>query len=177
MAFSKLRLMISCLAFLGAAPSSAQSQNSNGDEQQQRQQIAREIFAMPWIENGQGAIGGGGSSAQHLGQGSSSGGPPAGPSNPNRPADLGPDLSSIFAPFDRLGKPGDPSYVSGTGGDGQTQSGSQSGQGQNNGALTPYQQVFTDFYDYALTTLDRNYVPLSVKDFVRDYFSSLDPSN
>jgi hypothetical protein len=36
--------------------------------------------------------------------------------------------------------------------------------------------VFGDFYDYALTTLDRNYVPLSVKDFVRDYFSSLDPS-
>jgi hypothetical protein len=43
--------------------------------------------------------------------------------------------------------------------------------------LTPYQQVFSDFYDYALTTLDRNYVPLSVKDYVRDYFSSLDPSN
>ena len=51
------------------------------------------------------------------------------------------------------------------------------GQGDNNGAFTPYQQVFGDFYDYALTTLDRNYVPLSVKDFVRDYFSSLDPSN
>ena len=64
-----------------------------------------------------------------------------------------------------------------SGGDGQTQSGSQSGQGQNNGALTPYQQVFSDFYQYALTSLDRNYVPLSVKDFVRDYFSSLDPSN
>jgi hypothetical protein len=36
--------------------------------------------------------------------------------------------------------------------------------------------VFTDFQDFALTTLDRNYVPLSVKDYVRDYFSSLDPS-
>ncbi|MEA2612175.1 MAG: hypothetical protein QOI52_134, partial [Chloroflexota bacterium] len=24
---------------------------------------------------------------------------------------------------------------------------------------------------------DRGYVPLSVKDYVRDYFSSLDPSN
>ena len=42
--------------------------------------------------------------------------------------------------------------------------------------LTPYQQVFADFYQYALTSLDRNYVPLSVKDYVRDYFSSLDPS-
>ena len=34
----------------------------------------------------------------------------------------------------------------------------------------------SDFYQYALTSLDRNYVPLSVKDFVRDYFSSLDPT-
>jgi hypothetical protein len=88
---------------------------------------------------------------------------------------LGPELSGV-ADFSRLGKPGDPSYVAGTGGDGQTQQGNQLGQGQNNGALTPYQQVFSDFYDYALTSLDRNYVPLSVKDYVRDYFSSLDPT-
>ena len=33
-----------------------------------------------------------------------------------------------------------------------------------------------DFYNFAQTTLDRSYVPLSVKDFVRDYFSSLDPT-
>ena len=39
----------------------------------------------------------------------------------------------------------------------------------------PYSQVYSDFYQYALTTLDRSYVPLSVKDYVRDYFSSLDP--
>ena len=43
--------------------------------------------------------------------------------------------------------------------------------------LTPYEQVYSDFYGYALTTLDRSYIPLSAKDFVRDYFSSLDPSH
>jgi hypothetical protein len=100
---------------------------------------------------------------------------PGAPTGANRAATLGPDLSSI-ADFSRLGKPGDPSYVAGTGGDGQTQQGNQTGQGQNNGAQTPYQQVFSDFYSYALTSLDRNYVPLSVKDYVRDYFSSLDPT-
>jgi hypothetical protein len=67
--------------------------------------------------------------------------------------------------------------VAGTGGTGQSQQGNQTGSGVNNGALTPYQQVFADFYRYAQTSLDRNYIPLSVKDFVRDYFSSLDPSN
>jgi hypothetical protein len=51
------------------------------------------------------------------------------------------------------------------------------GTGTDNGVLTPYQQVFADFHQYAQTSLDRGYVPLSVKDYVRDYFSSLDPSN
>jgi hypothetical protein len=83
----------------------------------------------------------------------------------------------VFAPFDRIGKPGDPSYVAGAGGDGQTQQGNQQGQGSNNGSIVPYQQVYKDFYQYALTTLDRSYVPISVKDYVRDYFSSLDPGN
>jgi hypothetical protein len=82
----------------------------------------------------------------------------------------------VFAPFDRLGKPGDPSYVSGTGGQGQTQQGTTTGQGQDNGAYTPYSDVYGDFRDYAQTSLDRAYIPLSVKDYVRDYFSSLDPS-
>ena len=46
----------------------------------------------------------------------------------------------------------------------------------DNGTLTPYQQVYADFDRYAQTSLDRGYVPLSIKDYVRDYFSSLDPS-
>jgi hypothetical protein len=100
---------------------------------------------------------------------------PGAPTGANRAATLGPDLTNI-ADFQGLGKPGDPSYIAGTGGDGQTQQGNQQGQGQNNGATIPYQQIYSDFYQYALTSLDRNYIPLSVKDYVRDYFSSLDPT-
>ena len=123
---------------------------------------------------GSGSLGGGGSNAAYLGSGMSNG-TAKGPTNPNRPSVLGPDLSTVYAPFDRLGKPGDPSYVAGTGGDGQTQQGNQQGQGSNNGSSVPYQQVYGDFQQYALTTLDRSYVPISVKDYVRNYFSSLDP--
>jgi hypothetical protein len=83
----------------------------------------------------------------------------------------------VYAPFDRVGRPGEPSYVSGTGGDGQTQQGNQTGSGSNNGALTPYQEVFGVFEPYAQESLDRGYIPLSVKDYVRNYFSSLNPSN
>ena len=94
----------------------------------------------------------------------------------NKPSVVGEDLGSVFAPFDRIGRPGDPSYVAGTGGDGQTQTGNQNGEGVDNGSYVPYQDVFTDFYRFAQTSLDRSYVPTSLKDFVRDYFSSLDPS-
>jgi hypothetical protein len=66
--------------------------------------------------------------------------------------------------------------VSGTGGDGQTQQGNQTGSGSTSPVLTPYERVYADFRDYAITTLDRTYIPLSAKDYVRDYFSSLDPS-
>ena len=96
--------------------------------------------------------------------------------NPNRPSELGGDLGDVFAPFDRLGRPGDPSYVSGTGGDGQTTQGNQQGAGVDPGSYVPYNEVYGEFFSHALTTLDRGYLPLSVRDFVRDYFSSLDPS-
>ena len=51
------------------------------------------------------AVGGGGSNARSLGNGTGGNGQPAGPTNPNRPSELGEDLSSVFAPFDRLGTP------------------------------------------------------------------------
>jgi hypothetical protein len=47
----------------------------------------------------------------------------------------------------------------------------------DNGAFVPYRDVYSEFNGYAQTSLDRSYVPLSVKDYVRDYFSSLNPSN
>ena len=95
--------------------------------------------------------------------------------NPNRPSQLGGDLGNVFAPFDRLGRPGDPSYISGSGGSGQSYQGNQQGAGVDPGSYVGYEQVYADFYGFALTTLERGYVPLSIKDFVRDYFSSLDP--
>jgi hypothetical protein len=123
-----------------------------------------------------GSIGGGGSNANYLGAGFGGTSNVGGPTNPNRISQLGGDLSNVFAPFGRLGRPGDPSYISGTGGSGQTTQGKQQGAGVDPGSYVSYQQVYSDFYQYALTTLDRGYVPLSVRDFVREYFSSLDPT-
>ncbi|HEV8053210.1 MAG TPA: hypothetical protein VGP30_00100, partial [Candidatus Limnocylindrales bacterium] len=65
------------------------------------------------------------------------------------------------------------SYIAGSGGTGQTRQGSGQGQGTNNDAFVPYTDVYQDFFDFAITSLDRSYVPVDVKDYVRDYFSTL----
>ena len=103
------------------------------------------------------------------------------PARPDQPEPRRPSSARtsrrVFAPFDRLGKPGDPSYVAGTGGDGQTQQGNQHGPGlEQRRADARTSRSTPTSSDYAQTSLDRGYVPLSVKDYVRDYFSSLDPS-
>ena len=112
--------------------------------------------------------------ARHLGSGTSQGGF-RGPTTGNREFDSD-QVSPIFADFDRLGRPGDPSYVGGPGGDGQTQQGQGQGQGTTNQSFVPYTDVYQDFNDFAITSLDRTYVPVDVKDYVRDYFSSLNPN-
>ena len=118
-------------------------------------------------------LGGGGSGARHLGSGHGGSGGFRGPTGDNRQFGTG-DLDPIFADFDRLGRPGDPSYIAGQGGDGQSQQGQGQGQGTNNNALVPWTNVIQDFSDFATTSLDRTYVPVDVRDYVRDYFSSFD---
>lgn len=42
-------------------------------------------------------------------------------------------------------------------------------------ASVPYREVYTEYADQAHTALDRSYIPLGMKQYVRDYFSSLEP--
>jgi hypothetical protein len=83
----------------------------------------------------------------------------------------------VLADFDRFGRPGDPDFIGGNGGNGgNEQTGSGSGVGFDNDSLVPYRSVFDLFHDYAQTSLDRQQVPITLKDFVRDYFSRLEPT-
>jgi hypothetical protein len=83
----------------------------------------------------------------------------------------------IFAPFDRIGRPGDPTYIAGQGGQsGPIQNGSGSGVGIDNQSLIPFRDVFGLFRDFANSQLDSAQVPITLKDFVRDYFSRLEPT-
>jgi hypothetical protein len=49
---------------------------------------------------------------------------------------------------------------------------SQNPSGQS---LVPYNEVFSDYSDAANRALDQDYIPLGLRDVVRDYFSSLEP--
>ncbi len=42
-------------------------------------------------------------------------------------------------------------------------------------SIVPYQQVFGDYRDAAYEALEDDYIPLGMKGYVRDYFSSLEP--
>lgn len=42
-------------------------------------------------------------------------------------------------------------------------------------SVVPYQQVFGDYRDAAYEALEDDYIPLGLKGYVRDYFSSLEP--
>jgi uncharacterized membrane-anchored protein len=57
MAFLKAELFVCTLA-LFAASSAAAQQSQNSPEEQQQEQAAREIFGMPWVENGEGNVSG-----------------------------------------------------------------------------------------------------------------------
>jgi hypothetical protein len=39
----------------------------------------------------------------------------------------------------------------------------------------PYREVYADYADQATAALEGSYIPLGLKRYVRDYFSSLEP--
>ena len=47
--------------------------------------------------------------------------------------------------------------------------------GVTNPALIPYDQVFYNYMNAANQAIDQNYIPSSLEDYVRLYFSSLEP--
>jgi len=42
-------------------------------------------------------------------------------------------------------------------------------------AAVPYREVYADYADRAGAALEGSYIPLGMKQYVRDYFSSLEP--
>jgi hypothetical protein len=42
-------------------------------------------------------------------------------------------------------------------------------------AAVPYREVYAEYADHAGAALEESYIPLGLKQYVREYFSSLEP--
>ncbi len=47
--------------------------------------------------------------------------------------------------------------------------------GTNNPVLVPYDQVYQKYAEIAGQTMERSYIPSGLQDFVKEYFSGLEP--
>jgi len=87
------------------------------------------------------------------------------------------ELERVYAP--RLpGTPGDAEFVPGQqNSDGQTVTRRQRQPlpGQPGRATVPYRDVFPAFREAAAAALEREYIPPGLRDYVREYFSRLEP--
>jgi len=95
---------------------------------------------------------------------------------PNAPA--APLDSQVYAPWQKSATNGTQIYIPGQ----ETQQGQTSSTesknpmpGVSNPALIPYAQVFYNYMNAANQAINQNYIPTNLVDYVRLYFSSLEP--
>ncbi len=121
--------------------------------------------------------GGGGSNANNLPPATSSGQA----QNPQSTASSGAAgtlADQVFAPWERMRGENDPLSISGQDtGQGQTQVNEQDQPlpGINNPSIVPYQEVFQTYQNTAYETIEESYIPPSLKAYVLEYFSQLEP--
>ncbi len=126
---------------------------------------------------GQPSGGGGGTQANSLpprqGQGSFTG------PNTSKPAGGEGDLNSqVYVPREKLPTNGEQSFIPGqdTGqGSEQTSQSPAPLPGSSNPSLIPYSSVYQTYLDTAGQALDQSAIPADLKDFVRQYFTNLEP--
>lgn len=96
-------------------------------------------------------------------------------SRDNDPDGLGfQDYEPVFAPNNVGGEGGDELRLQADPDETPLQEGefSSNPEGQS---VVPYDQVFSSYADAASRALDSDYIPLGLRDVIRDYFTSLDP--
>lgn len=96
-------------------------------------------------------------------------------SRDNNPDGLGSrEYDPVFAPNNIGGEGGDEVRLQADPDETPLQEGefSSNPEGQ---ATVPYDQVFSSYADAASRALDSDYIPLGLRDVIRDYFTSLDP--
>jgi hypothetical protein len=100
------------------------------------------------------------------------------PTEAGQPGGTGSLDTQVYVPWER--RPGSGQEVTLPGqdtGQGQTETREQRDPlpGTPGEALLPYQQVYYDYLDAANQTVEQSYIPAGLKDYVRAYFSQLEP--
>ncbi len=84
----------------------------------------------------------------------------------------------MFVPWERRQGQGEELNIPGqdTGqGETQVREGQNPLPGAAGPARVPYQEVFYDYLDTASQAIESSYIPSGLKDYVREYFSQLEP--
>ncbi len=126
-----------------------------------------------------------GSGAGSSGAGSGSTNTDAGQGNqaPNQPGSTNPGgpsgnktgtYESLYDPT-RLGGTGQTSVVGGKTGEGASETVDSEQHAAGPGSLRPYDEIYAAYNQEAMTAIDSAYVPASLRDLIKQYFSSLDP--
>jgi len=122
----------------------------------------------------QGSGSGHGDSDSEGGQGTP--GSPGGPIPPNQPGQSGQTpYDPVYAPERLGGEDGERVDLPG-----QDQGGPDTGETvrhtlDEGRALVPYDEVYTEYREQATSALENSYIPRGLKEYVRTYFSSLEP--
>lgn len=82
----------------------------------------------------------------------------------------------VYAPTPPSGAPGQQQTIPGQGG-GSPPTGTTPGQGANTPSGVPYDQVYQQYRDQALQGIDDPNIPPELREYIRQYFSNIDPSN
>jgi len=125
---------------------------------------------------GQGPLGGGDGTTARTGPPGTRTGRAGDPTAPNKPFDVD-ELDTVFAPWQQ-GQPGDPDFLPGRQtdqGEETTHETAQPQPGAPGAALVPYAEVLASYADAAVETMEREYVPSGLKEYVREYFTHLEP--
>jgi hypothetical protein len=130
----------------------------------------------PGQGQGQGQGGQGGTSARTLPPGQWPG-RMGEPDRPNRPEAVG-ELDEVYAPWLRPGGEGEEAFIpgrEGAGGETTVRTERDSLPGTESEALVPYSDVYATYREAAAQAMERETIPMGLKDYVREYFSRLEP--
>jgi hypothetical protein len=83
----------------------------------------------------------------------------------------------VYAPTLPGGAPGQQQTIPGQGGGDSPPTGTTQGQGANTPSGVPYDQVYQQYRDRALQGIDDPNIPPELREYIRQYFTNLDPTN